>query len=345
MQILSASEAIGPAWECTKEVLLVPFDFKRFMKLTAVATLAAMGSGLSFNFPGGSSSHGASHALPVASAAMTAAVVAAMGLLLLVLSLLLVYFGSRMQFVLFEVVARRDSIIGPLWRKYGPSTWRWIGLKMLFLIAIVAGVMLTMLPVILSMMNRSGATQSPMQVARHILPGVVLGVSLALILLAAYLLALDFALPVIALEDASLATAMGRVRSLVEAYPGDVLLYLLVKIFLGIALAVVVGVAVGVSVAAAAIPLVVVGVALFLLLHHAGLMGHILLTVAGMAGLGVFVACVLCLYIAVAGYAHTFWQALALYFYGGRYPLLGNLLEPPVVLPEPPPTTAPDGVW
>ena len=54
------------------------------------------------------------------------------------------------------------------------------------------------------------------------------------------------------------------------------------------------------------------------------------------------------LYIATVGFVMTFNQAYALYFLGGRYPLLGNLLEPPPPVypyaptpPTPPPTFHP----
>src|ERR1035441_4972654 len=51
MRPLSASEAIGPALERTKDVLTRPFRWQTFLKLAAVAFFAEVGGG--FNFPSG----------------------------------------------------------------------------------------------------------------------------------------------------------------------------------------------------------------------------------------------------------------------------------------------------
>jgi hypothetical protein len=50
---------------------------------------------------------------------------------------------------------------------------------------------------------------------------------------------------------------------------------------------------------------------------------------AGAVTLGlVFIAFLFYVIFLVIGCVHTFLQAYALYFLGGRYPLLGDLLEP-----------------
>ena len=44
MRTLSAAEAVGPAWERTRQVLFEPFSVKRYLKLALVATLAGTAS-------------------------------------------------------------------------------------------------------------------------------------------------------------------------------------------------------------------------------------------------------------------------------------------------------------
>lgn len=349
MQILSASEALGPAWERTRQVLLDPFEWRRFPKFAAVAALAALGSSSPFtSFSGGGHGHhGAAHSLPPAAAAALAAVLAVIGLVFFAVSLLLFYVGSRMQFVLFEVVAKGAYFVGPAWSRYGRPTWRWMGLKFLILFAMLVVAMAAMLPVFLAFAHHSVPAHSHAQALRHMLPTVTLGVALILAMIAVYLLVLDFTLPVIALEDASLATALGRVGDLIKASPGEVFLYVLLRILLSVFFTVCAGAAVALTGLLSFIPFGLVGALFFQLLHRAGLAGHVLMAAGFTLEAFVFAVWMICVYVAVIGYLYTFLHAYALYFLGGRYRLLGDLLEPPpapVETPEPPAPTPPAGL-
>lgn len=349
MQILSASEALGPAWERARQVLLEPFEWRRFPKFAAVAALAALGSSSPFTSfgGGGHGHHGAAHSLPPAAAAALAAALAVIGLVFFVVSLLLFYVGSRMQFVLFEVVAKGAYFVGPVWSRYGRRTWRWMGLKFLILFAMLVVALAAMLPVFIGIARHSIPGHSHAQALRHMLPTVTLGVALILAMIAVYFLVLDFALPVIALEDASLATALGRVCDLIQASPGEVFLYILLRILMSAFFTICVGAAVALTGLLSFIPFGLVGGALFQLLHRAGLAGHILMAAALTVEAFFFAVWMICVYVAVIGYLYTFLQAYALYFLGGRYRLLGDLLEPPpaaVDAPEPPAQTPPAGL-
>lgn len=52
--------------------------------------------------------------------------------------LLFFYLGSRLQFVLFAIVSEKREMVTPLWARYGPRTWRWIGLKLILSFAVCA---------------------------------------------------------------------------------------------------------------------------------------------------------------------------------------------------------------
>ncbi len=343
MRILSASEAIGPAWERTREVLLEPFAGRRFLKLAAVATLAALGNSFSFS----SSSHGghAGQALHPAAAVALAAALALVGLIALIVTLILFYIGSRMQFVLFEVVATRTSTIGPLWSRYGRVAWRWVGMKLLFLLG--AGVVSAVIaaPFLFLVLRHGGSQGSPLRAAMHLVPFVAVVIALVLLILAVYFLLLDFALPIIALEDASMGLAMRRLGSIIDEFPGEVFLYLVLKTVLAILLFIGAMAVLGISLLILLIPFALVAGFASILLRHAGLFGHLLLVIGGGVEFLLFAALAVCLYIAAIGYVQTFLQAYALYFLGGRYPLLGNLIEPPppapVAAPEPLPVLPP----
>ena len=50
----------------------------------------------------------------------------------LLIGLVLFYLSSRLQFTIFHIVLRSETTVAPIWHRYGPATWRWIGLKLLF---------------------------------------------------------------------------------------------------------------------------------------------------------------------------------------------------------------------
>jgi hypothetical protein len=78
----------------------------------------------------------------------------------------------------------------------------------------------------------------------------------------------------------------------------------------------------------AAIPLGIVAALGLLLFHFFGLAGHVLITAGGFVLYLGFMAFVFYMEIGLYGCIVIFLQAYALYFLGGRYPLLGNILEP-----------------
>jgi hypothetical protein len=99
------------------------------------------------------------------------------------------------------------------------------------------------------------------------------------------------------------------------------------------------------------IPPGIVGVILWFSLHHAGTAGIVVLIACAIFGALVFLCWAVCVVIGFMGSLITFFQAYALYFLGGRYPLLGDLLDrstpPPAYAfaaafpPSPPPYQPP----
>jgi hypothetical protein len=91
----------------------------------------------------------------------------------------------------------------------------------------------------------------------------------------------------------------------------------------------------------ALIPFGGVSLIAWLSLRHAGFAGHVL-----MIAIWVVLGLVLLVLLALAtvmlfGYVFTFLQAYALYFLGGRYPLVGAYLEPFLPPPYGYPTPSP----
>jgi hypothetical protein len=338
----------------TRDLMGRPFRLRTFLKIAAVAFFAEMGGGLNLHVPGRSNGM---HELPPAFLAFVVAFAVLLGLVSLIIGLILFYIGSRLQLVLLEMVATRFTFVGPLWSKYGSRTWRWIGLRLLLILFML----LLLLPFIITAVvyffhhaHGAGALGvagffSGLHIAQILL--FIAAVLIVLLVLSAiYMLVRDLALPFLALEDLTISQSLGRLRALIAAEPGQVILYIVLRFVLGLVFGIVAEIAVVLVLLVSLIPPGIVGVILWFFLHHAGTAGTILLIACAIFGGLVFLCWAVCVVLAFMGTLLTFFQAYALYFLGGRYPLLGDLLDrstpPPAyayaaAFPPPPPPYQP----
>ena len=347
MRLLSATDAINPAIEHTK-TLLRPFSLKLWLKLGFVAVLAEMGAQFivpPIGNPGGHRSQ--SSGITAVAGGITAAhiiVFVVIGVILFLFGLVMLYFGSRMQLVLMDLVATRTTLVAPAWHRTASRTWRWIGLKLAFFLVLFAvmGVILVG-PIIyfIRSLPANGTQQPGASFAGFALFFVAFFLAIFVIMAAIWILR-DFVLPFILFDDATLATALRNASIILRREPGSVLFYLLMKFVLSLVAGIAAELCIFFAVLIAAIPLGLIGGILWFALHQAGLFGHTIMYVSfallGAVGLTVFFLVAVC----IAGAVLTFYQAYALYFLGGRIPNLGNLLQPPPPFMEmPPPPFAP----
>jgi hypothetical protein len=344
MRPFSATECITPAIERTKSLLFRPFQWQAFLKLTAVAFFAEIfGGGFSFSSP---MQHGKTLGVPTPAQGIVVVLLVAIFLVVLVIGVVLLYFGSRLQLVLVDVVATRQTAIAPLWRRYSRVTWRWIGLKLLFFLVFGLILLAVLGPVMISMFKNMPHAGSPPPAAffSHIalfLSAMFVGV---MVFLMAYFLLRDLALPFLAFEDLPIAQTLSRLRSVIVAAPGEVILYLLLRFLLGLAAAIGAELLILLILVVSLIPFALVGGVLWLALHHAGSVGTAALIAAAIVGGLVLLVWMAGVFVSLLGTAFVFTQSYALYFLGGRYPLLGNLLEPPQFpYSNPPLEPVPDG--
>jgi hypothetical protein len=343
MRVLSATDAISPAWQHTNWLLLKPRSWRLLLKIGCVAVFAEMGGGFNFSVPGPMGSHSAQLPSFLSSAMMIGFVV--IGVIGFLVGLALLYIGSRLQFVLFEVVLRRDTTVGPIWSRYGSLTWRWIGLKILFFLIALACALPIGIPVVLYFVHvvqmvppeSSGPGSAQMVLAIFCFVAFILLFLIAVF--SVYLLLSDFGLPCMALEDTSIGVTVRRVYDLFRAEPGQILLYILMRIVLAIACGLAAEIIVFGAAAIALIPLGCAALILWAALHHGATASHVLM-IAGWVILGIiFLAVVLAAIFMVMGFVYSFFRAYALFFLGGRNPLVGAYLEPlltPVQPPYPP---------
>lgn len=337
MQPLSATDAIAPAWQHTRRLLLGPRNPRLLFKIAAVAFFAEMMSG-SFSFsPPFHNTHSTGGAGGVSPSILAAivAVVFICAVVGLIISLVLFYVSSRLQFTIFHIVLRSETTVAPIWRRYGPATWRWMGLKLLLFLCALVCIAPIFVPTVFYFIHAVSAQShgdNPHIVSFILTIFCFIAVILifALALTIATILLRDFAVPSMALEGTPLRETVRRVLALSRAEPGQVGLYVLLRVCLGIAGTFVSYMLVGILALIVGAPLGGLGLGLWAMLHTAGAAAR-----AGMVGGWVVLALALLAAIAIGviclfGYLFTFLQAYAIFFLGGRYPLMGQLLtEPP----------------
>jgi hypothetical protein len=339
MRILSAAEAITPAIELTKSMFR-PFSLRSFVKLGLVALLAEMSAQFIFPPTGNFDSHSNSRSGAVSWSINQHAVIAlaVVAILFFLIGICLLYFGSRMQFVLMDLVAYRTTVVGPSWRRHGPKTWPWIGLKIAtFLLAfVVIGVFAAwpLLHLIRSMPAKTGQPPDAAFFGNFLLLFAMVAGMVVVLMLCLWFLR-DLVLPFLVFEDATIRDGVSRAVELIRRELGSVLLYFLMKFVLTLVAAIAAELCIVAAVIIVAIPVGLIGGGLWILLRHAGPFGAVFLyTSLGLLGL-IFFACLMLAVVCVVGAILVFYQAYALYFVGGRVSAaLGDLLEPPPPFPE-----------
>jgi len=323
-------EAFTPALARTQQVLFAPFRLGRSWKLAFCAYIALCGS---FFFPFPLAYLAFLGMKPAGSGPWFVTLIWVGSLVGTVITLLLHYFGSRMQFVLFDYVATPSQFIAPLWRRYGRQTWSWIWLKFAVLTPIAFVLLLPLYPlfrsllVMLPRLQASPNTPPDANLFTEIFSAYfVIAAASGLIFLVASALS-DFVLPQLAIEEVSAATALRRMMQLFRAEPLTLLGYLGMRFVLAIGGFMAQYIATIVATLAIAL---VLGLTAFLgwLLFHLLVPTAMLAVGAALLYLA-FVACLFWLQLGTFGIVIVFLRAYSLYFFGGRYTILGELVEQP----------------
>jgi len=363
MQILSALDAISPAFSRTKLVLFSPFRFGRTWKLAASGYLGGMSAAF----------------LPwplvylvfipivtdqpdIAGDASRVVISVLVGLCVVLTLVYLVFFYlfSRLRFAYFDVVLNAGKFIAPGWRKHGAASLKWTLFKVLIGCVVTA---IVALPVFHIAKGLVGTFQS---LAANMAPGqppspqfmqaifsvyaAFFGVYLfvGLFMWAVSVLG-DFVVPSLALEDTTLNEALRRVGVFIRNEPGQFALYALLKLALALVLFMAAGLAFYVMLLIVVIVAVIVGGIIGLLLYLAHVPTAVLVGLAIVFGVLLYFFAIFYGTFVASGTAMTFLESYLLYFLGGRYPLLGDLLTastPPAPsgsqpYPGPPPPFAP----
>lgn len=256
---------------------------------------------------------------------------------LVVLGFVFLYISSVFRFILFDSVLRRQCSISEGWRKWHRAGGRFFLWQIVFLISTwLSMAVLVGVPLVLAM-AAGWTTDLKEHILRLAIGGIFLFGVLLLFFLAAIVvqvLAKDFLVPLMALENLDFADGWHRLLAMIRLEKGQYLLYLLLKL----ALAIAAGILFGIITIIPALFVIVPGVVAVLAGRAAGL-GWSVTTVSLAIIFGsVLVAILIYLIALVCVPATVFFPAYAIHFFAGRYPTLNSLLNPaPPPMPEIPP--------
>ena len=373
MKPLSPVDALAPAFSRMRTILLppaappgqnAPFRFWFFVKVAVIAALTQssfygasiavftdvifFALNLSGMIPG--TRLPASGALRVMSPAIVVAMILA-GALVLALWIFLGWIWSRLRFTLFDMVVYRHGRVGLAWSRYGPQSWRFLGMAILVSLVFLLFLALTAGPLILHMvvalrgMTPQQINANPFVLIGHVFP--LYGIIFLFVVLLEIVdtVMQDFLLPPMAMEDAPVEHTARLFFRLLSNRPGGVIVYMLLRFAMQIGLGMAGGMAALLVLGVAVLCGGGAGFVLYRGFAHAGAGGMAIFVlycvVAGLALLALYLLTLACIH----GSIGTFKECFAVCFYGGYYPPLGSQMEPPKSggWAAPPPPVPPPG--
>ncbi len=353
MHAMSAADAISPAVLRTKDFLFRPFNWGTFLKLGLVALITeGQGSNLrssTARSEGGAGSSSGSgpmiHSLSDIPPMRIAEGIAAI-LLAFVIAAAIFYLITRLRFAFFHCLVHNTKEIGPGWRLYKEQASRFFWLN------IGVGICFLLLVGLIAIPFAAGFWRvfHDMQASGHPNIGLVIGLVLPLLpiifLLIVTAIALDiimrdWMLPHIALENASAGEAWSSVWARIMAEKGQFFVYAILRLVLPIVASIAIFMILLIPglVLAGAVAGVELGLhsAFANSTGSASVAGIMLQVFFGLVAFGFALLASICL----GGPLSTGVREYAIIFYGGRYPVLGDLLYPQQLPPSPMPAGLP----
>ena len=337
---LGPTEVIAPAFERAKAQLFAPFRWGFWWRMAIVAFFAGEigGGGFNINIPSGGfpqRTGRGDHLLmllqgenPLFNPRFLPWIVALLAAIVFLFFVFL-YFHSVFRFILFDSVIAGRCSIRQTWgnrSSVGTRFFVWLIFYQLILLSALAG--LVAFP--LYSWWRAGVFQHPDQHLGLLLgQGLVLFLAVAVLLIAAAVISLvarDFLLPQMALENLSIGEAWNRFRPQLLAEKGSMAGYILLKVVLNIAVSIALGIVAFIWILVLIVPAIIVGA--ILVASSAGTHGPALVAVAVVLGCVGFALLVLWFFVFMLLWvpAAVFFQSYALYYFGSRYPALAALL-------------------
>jgi hypothetical protein len=360
----SAVDVIGTAFEHTRHQLTQPFQFGQWARLAllALATgeISSGGGCNSFRRFGEMASKSPNRSLDFQSAgdvfsrlgidmATLAAIIITAIIGLLILGLVFVYISSITRFMLFESVLRKHCDLGAGWDRWQRQGLLFFGWQLTLSVVSLAVAALLFVPLLLPVLGIMLKHQKPgPELLMAFLPMIFVFGAFALLMMLIAVLAKDFVVPLMAVENLGVMESWGRLLRWMRADPLSYVGYIVMKIVLAIAASVVFSILTIIVMVVLMIPFGIVVGAVIISAKAAGMTWNVFTITAAVVVGTVIVAALtyvvgfICVPVAV------FFPAYAMYFFAERFPALYAVLYPtppaaPPSLPPLSPASAPIG--
>ena len=247
MKPVSAVEAISPAVQHVRRILFQPFDFGTWLTLGFLSFLQILGEGggyYSFKFPG---SHRADVPERMKEAiswvSMHWTLVAILGFFgiffVLALGVLFLWLSARATFCYIDDISTQRAEITRPWNEHRQIADSYFFWRLVFAIVCLIVALMFIVPIGVSIWN---LVQNDSEIS---IPRVLFGSGVVVMLLpflgifvicvtVAKVLLVDFVAPIQYLRRVKCSEAVRVVIDMVKTYPGDILLYLILKLVMAI---------------------------------------------------------------------------------------------------------------
>jgi hypothetical protein len=231
----SQIEIIKPfsdAIELTKVILFRPFNLSKWCVIGFAAFLSNLGGGVHYNNFGNWNGSGSSHTPNFHwhdSMPWLLPVIIVLVLLVIALMLALIWVGCRGKFIFTDCIVRNRAAIAEPWREYGREGNSLFVFTLLAIVIILVIVILIAVPIgVLWFGTQSDGFSWPGLIA------IIIFVPLILLLVIAFGFVRELMGPVMYRQRATATSAFRQVVSLVSLHPGEMILYFLFLIALGL---------------------------------------------------------------------------------------------------------------
>src|SRR5438477_1510717 len=346
---LGPTEVIAPAFERAKAQLFAPFRWGFWWRMAIVALFAGEigGGGFNINIPSGGfpqrTGRGDHLLLRGENPLLRPELlpwIATLIIAIVVLFFVFLYAHSIFRFILFDSVIAGRCRIREIWARRSSIGTRFF-VWLIFYQLIVLSALIALIGLPLYSWWRAGVFQHPEQHLGLLLgQGLVLFLGATVLLIAAGVISLvarDFLVPQMALENLTIGEAWKRFRPQMLAEKGSMAGYILLKVVLNIAVSIALGIVAFIWILVLIVPAIIV--AAIFVGSSAATHGPALVAVAVVIGFFGFILLMLWFFVFMLLWvpAAVFFQSYALYYFGSRYPALAALLwsdSPPPPTPE-----------
>ena len=345
---ISAVDAISPAFRHTKQQLLEPFRAAQWARLAFVGLLAGelgSGGGCNSNFKipqhTGGENHWLAAGLPGVNPSAYVALIVLLAFLALILWVLLIYVNSVMRFILFDSVVEKQCHIRAGWSRRSAAGFRYFLWQLVFFVVTMCGLTILIgIPAAIAL--ALGWLRAPSQ---HLVPLILGGILLFFLFLAFFVcilavgvIAKDFVVPQMAMEDINAFEGWRRLLAMLDQEKLGYAGYLGMKIVMALGAAILVGIVTFIVLLIILIPVGGLGVIAVLGGKAAGLSWNLYtITLAVVVG-SILLAIVLYVFALISVPVIVFFPAYSIYFFAARYRPLSLALypAPPPAPPLPP---------